>query len=91
MKVFSAFKGFSMGMSHFTQMVWKSFKSFGIYVQTCIVKESSMKCAVTRRMNCAANVQVAFKRNVGNVGQCAKVPKATSSDMPPLDMLTHVP
>ena len=35
-----------MGTGHFTQMVWKSCKSYGIYAQTCNVKGSSMKCAV---------------------------------------------
>ena len=82
-------QGFSMGTGHFTQMVWKSCKSYGIYAQTCNVKGSSMKCAVALRMDCAANMQGAFKSNVGNVGKCAKVPKATHSDMLPLDMLTH--
>ena len=77
---------FSMGMGHFTKMVWKSCKSYGIYAQTCNVKGSSMKCAVALRMDCAANMQGAFK---SNFGQCAKVPKATPSDMPPLDVLTH--
>ena len=80
---------FSMGMGHFTKMVWKSCKSYGIYAQTCNVKGSSMKCAVALRMDCAANMRGEFKSNVGNVGKCAKVPKATPSDMPPLDMLTH--
>ena len=35
-----------------------------------------MKCAVALRM---ADMRGAFKSNVGNVGQCAKVPKATPS------------
>ena len=82
-------QGFSMGTGHFTQMVWKSCKSYGIYAQTCKIKGSSMKCAVALRMDCAANMRGAFKSNVGNVGQCAKKPKASPSDMPPLDMLTH--
>ena len=48
-----------------------------------------MKCAAALRMDCAANMRGAFKSNVGNVGQCAKAPKAIPSDMPPLDMQTH--
>jgi hypothetical protein len=89
-------QGFSMGTGHFTQMVWKSCKSFGIYAQTCNIKGSSMKCAVALRMDCAANMQGAFKSNVGNVGQCAKVPKlfpAITSNLtnPGYDNPTYMP
>jgi len=66
-------QGFAQNTGHFTHMVWKSCKSFGIWAQTCNIPGTDYKCAVALKTDCKANLEGAFSQNVGNVGQCANV------------------
>ena len=79
-------QGFSRDTGHFTHLVWKSVKTYGIWAQTCDIPNTKWKCAIAFKTDGSPNQEGGYSSNVGNVGQCAKVPKATPSDMPPLDM-----
>ena len=66
-------QGFAQNTGHFTHMVWKSCKTYGIWAQTCDVPGTSLKCVVALKMDCSHNLQGSFDQNIGNVGQCTNV------------------
>jgi hypothetical protein len=66
-------QGFSQSTGHFTHMVWKSCKTYGIWAQTCDVPGTSLKCVVALKTDCAPNVRGSFDQNIGNIGQCTNV------------------
>ena len=66
-------QGFAQETGHFTHLVWKSLKTYGIWAQTCDVPGGRYKCVVALKTDGSANLQGAFSQNIGNVGQCTNV------------------
>lgn len=66
-------QGFAQNTGHFTHLVWKSCKSYGIWAQTC-PNGSAManQCVAALKMDCSHNMQGAFDQNV-EYGKCANV------------------
>jgi len=64
---------FSDDTGHFTQMVWKSAKRYGMWAQTC-TGSSGQFCAVALKTD-TFNVQGAYNQNV-QAGNCNKTPWA---------------
>ena len=67
-------QGFTQSTGHFTQMVWKSCKTYGIWAQTCDRPGTSIhkQCVVALKMDCSANLQGSFSSQV-QPGNCANV------------------
>lgn len=70
-------QGFSKDTGHFTHMVWKSVKNYGIFAQTCDIPNTKWKCAIALRTDGSppanGDWDGGFSSNVGNVGQCANL------------------
>lgn len=67
-------QGFDTRTGHFTHMVWKSAKKYGIWAQTCPngIPGSNDKCVVALKTD-DGNVIGSFSRNIGNVGRCFNI------------------
>ena len=65
-------QGFTLETGHFTHLVWKSCKQYGIWAQTCSNGPMANQCVVALKMDCSHNLQGAFNQNIEH-GKCANV------------------
>jgi hypothetical protein len=67
-------QGWDFNTGHFTQIVWKGAKTFGLWAQTCNIPGVNCAaggCCVVVLKNDEFNIQGQYDRNIGNVGGCA--------------------
>jgi hypothetical protein len=70
-------QGFASNTGHFTQIVWKGARTYGLWAQTCNIPglncESYGGCCAVMLKTDESNILGQFNQNIGNAGRCANV------------------